>query len=285
MKKNTITKPIILCALLVMVPWFSARAQESHETKDSIVLAHQFMRALYPDLNESRTFTVQTYFPYGQLGSSITRLEVSIGDGPKDAILRYAGGCMNEPPLPAAPSAMLSSADAAKASGNASSAISGEKQRTDCLQGPLKTKQFLVGVFWFDHLGHISAYAVETPRELDRMNSLASFVLSHPDMSDTEVALELKKAGVKYGPMDKQEFTKHLSLTSLEPFMGNLKILSVEFSPLLPNRNNIATWPDWRVRVEANGPGKTNQFYELMFDQFRGDLISLRIAQPGDAKP
>jgi hypothetical protein len=99
-------------------------------------------------------------------------------------------------------------------------------------------------------------------------------------MSDAEVAVALKKSGAKFGPMDKDEFVKSLPLAALKPFLGKLQVLTVGFSPLQKNRNNVATWPDWRVKTKAPRDDGTEETYELMFDQFRGDLISLRLVVP-----
>jgi hypothetical protein len=273
-----------VAALFLALASSSAEPQDSAATKDRITLAHKFMRALYPDLAASRTLTVETYLPYAKDDATISWLEVSIGEGPKDALLIYAGGCLNQPPAAPIPSlpAEFGPPDSPTARSNISlSQITTSEKTKDCPSGPIRSKQFLAGTFWIGNDGRLTAYVVQSPRDLDKMNAFAGVVLGHPEMSEAEVSVELKKEGAKFGPMDKDEFVKSLPLAALEPFLGKIQVLNVGFSPLQKNRNNVATWPDWRVKTKATRADGTEETYELMFDQFRGDLISLRLVVRG----
>jgi hypothetical protein len=286
--KQKHTLRLILFAFLAIGSRAPAQSQEQEPaSKDRIAWAHDFMRALYPDLGGSRTLTVETYLPYAQADTTIRWLEVSIGEGPKDAILGYAGGCLNEPvvpspppwpaelgppppPLPAAPNASVS-------------ASLTDRKPSDCPAGPTHPKQLLSGTFWFSTDGRLTTYAVGNPRNLGKMNVFAGLVLSQPEMTDSEVIAGLKKSGAKYGPLDKNEFIGSLPIAALEPFLGKLQVLNVDFQPLFKSRNNVATWPEWKVTAKATPEGKTEEMYEMQFDQFNGDLISLRLIAPGVA--
>jgi hypothetical protein len=282
MKNNNVLRRVLMAVLFLALAGSSAQPQVSAATKDRITLAHKFMRALYPDLGGSRTLTVETYIPYAQEDVTISWLEVSIGEGPNDAILGYAGGCINQPPTMALPPPPeLGPPDSPTAPSNISLSKATNEKTKDCPSGAIRSKQFLAGSFWIGNEGRLTAYVVQSPRDLDKMNAFAGVVLSHPEMSDEEVAVALKKAGATFGPMDKDEFVKSLPLGALEPFLGKLQVLEVGFSPLQKNRNNVATWPDWRVKTKATRDNGTEETYELNFDQFRGDLISLRLVVPG----
>jgi hypothetical protein len=284
MKNNNVVRRVLTAAVFLALAIPSAQAQGSAASEDRITLAHKFMRALYPDLGASRTLTVGTYFPYAQEDTTISWLEVSIGEGPKDAILGYAGGCINQPPTAPLPSLPPEFGPPESSTGPSnisfSQATTNEKTK-DCPSGPIRSKQFLAGSFWIGNDGRLTAYVVQSPRDLDKMNAFAGVVLAHPEMSDAEVTVALKKSGAKFGPMDKDEFVKSLPLAALKPFLGKLQVLTVGFSPLQKNRNNVAIWPDWRVKTKATRADGTEETYELMFDPFRGDLISLRLVVPG----
>lgn len=283
MKNNSFSRRVLMAALFLALASFPAEPQDSASTKDRITLAHKFMRALYPDLGGSRTLTVETYIPYGGDNETISWLEVSVGEGPKDAILGYAGGCINQPataPPSSVPGDFVPPGSPAASNISLSQATTNEETK-NCPSGPIRPKQFLAGSFWVANDGRLTAYVVQSPRDVDKMNALAAVVLSHPEMSEADVAMALKKEGAKFGPMDKDEFVKSLPLAALEPFLGKLQVLNVGFSPLQKNRNNVATWPNWRVKAKATRADGTEGTYELMFDQFRGDLLSLRLVAPG----
>ena len=282
MKNNNVPWRVLMAALFLALANSPAETQNSVAAKDRIILAHKFMRALYPDLRGSRTLTVDTYLPYAQDDATISWLEVSIGEGPKDTILGYAGGCINQPPT--APLQSLPPEFGPPGSPSAPSNISPPATTNDktkgCPNGPIRPKQFLAGSFWFSADGRLTTYAVDKARDLEKMNAFAGMVLSHPEMTDSEVTAALKNAGAKYGPLDESDLIQNLPIAALEPFLGKIQVLSVDFQPLLKNRNNVATWPEWRVTAKARQGGATEDTYELRFDQFRGDLISLRLIAP-----
>ena len=143
-------------------------------------------------------------------------------------------------------------------------------------------QQFLTGAFQFDKSGAFIGFVAEGAAVGNgkAASAFARTVASHPEMTDREVVTALKQAGAKYGPADKREFVEHLPIAALEKFMGKLEILSVEFTPLNEYRPSVGlgAWPDWRVRASARRPDGSAIVYEMVFDQFRGDLKWIHIA-------
>jgi len=60
----------------------------------------------------------------------------------------------------------------------------------------------------------------------------------------------------------------------------------VSFSPLEEDLTNIGRWPDWHVRACAGGKdGASKLEYQILFDHFKADLISLRVVSADERKP
>jgi hypothetical protein len=151
----------------------------------------------------------------------------------------------------------------------------------DCQPGPVHYKQVLSVHFDFNEQGRLFEFHILSPgfRQLDQRNSFAEFVLSHPELTYAELVRALKKAGAKYGPDDKEQFIKDLPIQKLERFLGKMQVISVNFQPLWPDRANADLWPLWDVKIRASKHGE-NLSYNLTFEQFEGELISLAIEKP-----
>lgn len=110
-----------------------------------------------------------------------------------------------------------------------------------------------------------------------QLEKLRQLVESHPGWSEMEVAGALKKAGAQFGPSEKEAFVNALPLSNAERFLGQLKIISVEFD--YPNRErhtgHLAEALTWRVRTEAVLPDGKRVQYGFEFEPFEGKLTSL----------
>lgn len=276
----------LLVAILLLSPGALAQRQEHPASAiDPILTAHQFTRALYPDLSgKNYSVFVETRLRYDQPGNRITWLQLNIGEGPKNAVLGYSGGCVSDPPglpaLPTPPELEVPQATNSATPSASSSTASVAKRPVDCTPGPIHPKQFLSNGFWFNNDGRLTDYVIDGVRDREKINALTSLVLSHPEMTYSNVVEALKNAGAKYGPSDKEEFIRNLPLSALEPFLGKLQIIKVEFGPLWENHYNIGSWPDWKVTMKSEGTNGAESIYQMSFDQFRGDLTSLHLVSP-----
>src|SRR5262249_34671508 len=64
----------------------------------------------------------------------------------------------------------------------------------------------------------------------ERRQKLSEEVDQNPQWSDERVVQELKRAGAKFGPNDREEFLRELPLKNLEPFTGRLEVVSADFN-------------------------------------------------------
>jgi hypothetical protein len=167
-----------------------------------------------------------------------------VGAGPKDMILGYLAG------------------------------YEGAKPPKDYKPGPVYPKQFLMVGFIFDSRGRLTSVAAQGPALGDEgaNNALREWAFEHPESRDEKVAVELKRRGAKYSPADKQAFTGNLPVQVLQRFLGKLDIVSVEFYGL----DGATILPMWIVKAKTESSRADHLMYELWFEPFKGDLISIK---------
>lgn len=243
---------------------------------DHVLVARDFLRTMYPDTNGKKyVVTVEGVFAFDGDKAGFDRFELSVGEGAK-YVVTY-NGCMGTPSpllLPIPPELQVGPPP--------TPTLPPDAIRKDCQNLPAHPKQVLEGIFWFGAEGRISYFTLGGPgvRQLDQRTAFAEFVSSHPEMKEVEIVTELKKEGAKYGPGDKAEFIKNLPIQKLEPFLGRLQVLSVDFPPLEAYRENAENWPTWEVKARAKWDHGPDVTYEMDFEQFEGELTSLRILKP-----
>jgi len=113
-----------------------------------------------------------------------------------------------------------------------------------------------------------------TDTHSEQNESLSKLVEAHPEWSEADEGRALKQAGARYGPEEKEEFVHNLRLSTLQPFFGTLKILSVEFQGWSePHKDYSFDGFSWKVKAEAERPDGTKSPYSLYFEPFEGKLI------------
>jgi hypothetical protein len=253
---------------------------------DHIRFAKEFLKAFYPNLNGKQyTLSIKTVLPYDNLQSTPDYLLVYVGAGIEfRPISCCLGGIASAPPPPWPPKL------------GPPPPISPMPQHpsfnTDRIeydsQGYGYAKQYITTAFYFNKDGRFDGFSAEGPATANRDTGIKLYELikTRPGMTREEVVDELKRAGVKYGPDDKEQFVKDLPLGALERFIGKVELISVSFSPLEEDRTNIGQWPDWHVRACAGGiDGASKLEYQILFDHFKADLISLRVVSADERKP
>jgi hypothetical protein len=110
-----------------------------------------------------------------------------------------------------------------------------------------------------------------------KLANFRSLVQSHPEWTDAEAVIELKKEGARFGPNDKEALVQVLPMRAADRFLGSLKITSVEFKHLADNRDGdfALTAFDWAVRCEAKSADGTTVVYVFGFEPFEGKLTNL----------
>jgi hypothetical protein len=132
--------------------------------------------------------------------------------------------------------------------------------------------------FDFDREGRILGVSIAgdslaNGRKNERIRDIVN---AHRDWSDRQVVQALKKQGAKYGPDDRAAFLAALPLAKLEPFLGNLRVRSVEFSLRhdQPGGSFAELW--WNVETEVTAPNGELSNCSLNLEPFEGKLILLR---------
>lgn len=267
----------ISCLITVCTVTQDISAQEALSTRKSeIVWAQEFLRAIYPGLvGKNYTLTVETYLSFDRLGDKLNWLRMDVGEGPKDFYMGHSGGCassftasplgwpqeLGTPPPPV---------------------FSSSPQDERCKEGPIYPKQFLSAGFQFDKNGQLISFGADGSDINDRKADTAIYetVKAHPQMSYAQVVATMKQHGTKYGPDDKEQFIKDLPLKQLEPFLGELQIVSVSVSEMTKDPNPVPwtkrwLWPDWTVKIQATTVQGKKVPYELHFNHLGGYLTGL----------
>lgn len=221
-------------------------------TKNYVAWAHEFLRTMYPALSGHQyAFTIETALFFDSPDPLLEPAQVYVGKRPKYDDSDYDCGALSQPSI------------------HPSTLPPVEPQADSCL-----SPQVLEGGFAFDGNDRLISFTADGTAVGNRQAAIAfsKFVLSHREMTDAEIAGELKKAGAKYGPDEKELLIKDFPFARLGRFLGKLSIVSVSHQPLDENRYSVALWPWWEVRVEAQQRDGTVIKYECLFEPFKGDL-------------
>lgn len=254
--------------------------------KNEISWAEEFLRAVYPDLNGKKYgLTVETYSTYDPPRSPLQWLRLDVGEGPKEWLMGYSGGCTGTftPPLPWEQSEPRPNPQSAPSPAEQEQAQ--RKLEKLCPQGPIYPKQLLTAGFRFDTQGRLSSFTADGPFIDDREvgNKLYEIVQAHPDMSEKEIIAALKSLGAKYGPDDKEQFTRDLPLNELQRFLGKLELISVTSGPLSADRAELSSWPLWIVTARTILSDNTSVTYEMSFNRLKGSIQTLRVLPKREA--
>jgi hypothetical protein len=276
---------VVLALVLAFQP-SAAQSQRRPRNGNYVAWAREFMRAMYPDLSGKKYFvTVQGGARYDEPDELLRSFKMYVGNGPLGTVKERKVGCLflqksgeslNQFPAPPSPK----TGDGEKATPQAPPCYGNPTPYAAMGSYDVYAEQFVTVDVLFAKNGKLLRVLsdgvglgnVEKSRELDKLAA------DHPKMTVPEFVTALKKAGAKYGPGDEKEFIRNLPLAKLEPFLGKLKLISVDFVPLSEDLFNARDWPKWEVKVEARQSNGAIVIYEMTFDRFKGDLISLNDA-------
>lgn len=98
---------------------------------------------------------------------------------------------------------------------------------------------------------------------------------SHPEWNAEEALSAVKKAGLRFGPNDKQKLLQGLPLKELGEIYGRLRIEHVEFSLMQEHEKNAEWWfteLQWDISAKVVG---TNRMLQIAVDPFTGRIFAL----------
>jgi hypothetical protein len=239
-----------LFALLTLLASCTCAEQEPAPTVGNyVVLGRDFLRALYPRLNgHTYALSIEMSINYDVPQDAVHNLQLDVGEGSKGRILGYAGGWRGEKPK-------------------------------DFKPGPIHPRQLLTAIFGFEK-GQLLGFTASGPAvgNRDAREALAKLVrVEHPEMADEEANLQLKKAGAKYGPADREDFVRSLPIATLERFVGKLAITSVELCGTGSDGFRDSYWPDWTVQGTVTQLDGQRSAIRMYFEPFNGDLEALDV--------
>lgn len=247
------------CFLLILIFLYSmpARLQEpAPPARNYVRWAQEFLVSFYPELTgKGYTASLESSFGYDVPMNENSAFELYVGRGPRRMLLGYLGGYEPATPPKKPPKA-----------------------------GPVYPEQLLSSSFQFQNEKLLtfgaSGASIGNPEKAEQVSNN---VLTHPEVTDAEAAAILKEAGAKYGPWNKDEFSKQLPMESLQRFLGPLRVISVEF-PVLDENGARPRWPEWHVVTRRSREASDQGTYELWFEPFKGDLVRVS-AVAGEAGP
>jgi hypothetical protein len=276
-----------LVIVSVLCGWGFADARPPEKASDDLYrLGQAFLRALYPELNGKRYIvTIESSVPFDDPAPTAYWFMLTVGEGAKFTIKSCClGGYMGEiipapgPPPPEGTPPYTPAPVAPKKPPIRNPDIDE--------RGAEHFRQYLSAGFTFDRQGRLKDFTAEgraiSDREADE--KIAEIVSAHPEWTEAQVIAAVKENGTKYGPNDREEFTKNLPFQKLEPFLGRLKLESVSFEPLDDRQTGMSSWPTWTVEASAKQKDGSVLHYRMYFDHRDGKLFGLHLIPPSPKK-
>lgn len=259
-ERTALTRFILkgMCLLLLASLFSTLLVQGQQPTqKNYVLLAHEFLRALYPGLTgHGYIMSLESSFRY-DIPTENNLFNLYVGRGPKNMVIGYLGGYEGSGPPP-----------------------------PGLHPGPAHPEQLLASSFEFDAGGAIVSFAATgsalgDPKRQDDANER---IRALEEATDAEAAAILKEVGATFTPDKKDELMRHLPIEKLQRFLGPLKESSVRSPTLRDETNGRFTWPEWHVTATNGLVGDHARVYDMWFEPFKGDLVRISVNSPASAK-
>jgi hypothetical protein len=145
----------------------------------------------------------------------------------------------------------------------------------------VETKSLLGGRFLLDPSEQIEQVSIEGAWvNWNKWTKILRLVDSHPEWTQAKANSALKEAGAKYGPSEKEQFTKNIPVENLADSLGKLTIRSADFAVLGKARKGNFSSLCWRVTLEAQPEGRPGATYYAVFEPFGGRLVWIGKSPP-----
>lgn len=237
---------LVGCVIFSSIP---GHVQESASTATlNVRKAHDFLRSLYPDLNgKGYVLSLESSQPYDAHDDHMSNFKLFIGERRKGFIKGSIGG------------------------------YTGANPPQNYLPGPIYATQYLMADFSFDDHGRLLAFSASGPAvgDPDRLEEVGKIGLNHQTMTANQAAGTLIQAGAKFGSWNHDKFLESVRAKNLDQLLGKISVTSAEFP--IPGKDNAlpTEWPMWTVTAKASAADGSEIIYEMQFEPFKGDLISL----------
>jgi hypothetical protein len=225
-----------------------AKVVSAPTAKNFVPVALEFLDSIYPDANiQKYVVTIRTSGRYQYMAGPLRWFTIDIGERETGKVIGLIG------------------------------ASPGGEAPKDPEPGWLVAKPLISSNFTFDAEDRLQEFggvgpAVGNP---DALAALIKLVNSHAEWTDDQEIAALKRTGALYGPAEKEDFIRILPVHRLEPFLGEIAVVSVDFKG--PDKNHVGSFASfyWQVYVKAKGPGGADVNYKMMFEPFKGSLTGI----------
>jgi hypothetical protein len=109
----------------------------------------------------------------------------------------------------------------------------------------------------------------------DARSNAEQLMQAHPEWSGGDALLAVKKAGLRFGPDDKQKLLQGLPLKRLAEIYGPLRIQHAEFSLMREHEKDAEWWftqLQWDISAKVVG---TSRILQITVDPFTGRIFAL----------
>ncbi len=150
--------------------------------------------------------------------------------------------------------------------------------RQDPSQTAAPARTELGAFVWFGRGGYVYRFAAKSDKILNtsKNEALRKLIDSHPEWPDTRIAEELRAAGAKFGPDEKEQVLKTLPLARLQPILGKLRVESARFDAKVEAASaNTMAILDWDIAVVGVMPDGEQVSYSLSVEPFEGGIVQI----------
>jgi hypothetical protein len=132
--------------------------------------------------------------------------------------------------------------------------------------------------FWLDKKGRIWMYTADGtwPLNSEKNKAISEIVDSHPQWTDKQVIDQLKAAGARFGPDDKEALLNQLPIERLTPFLGRLRITTAEFHVRHEQDDTPLPLLSWDVEIEGVTSSAEHFSYYMVLEPFNGRVVLLK---------
>jgi hypothetical protein len=248
-RRTQISWLFVVVLLQFWGPFALAQSQQPDFECKRLGDAPGILLALYPELSAKHlnvTYSISTDLTSNR-PLHLNEFEVSVSQFPPNHHLHVAGAL----------GGTVEAADA-KASANANTT-------------------YVSAGFWFDTNGRLVRFsAVGDLVVKDSQNKKVREVVdAHPDWSDGEIAKELKAAGAKFGPSDKEALLSAMDVDAFASFLGKTSITSTHFNFRDPETANRMAMLNWVVELVVSDPSGSPIRYFMSVEPFAGKITFL----------
>jgi hypothetical protein len=112
-----------------------------------------------------------------------------------------------------------------------------------------------------------------------KQEAIAKLVDEHPEWTDPDLTVALRRAGAKFGPDQKEELLARFPVHELEPILGKIEMGPAQFAFRGNSQAPHYALMNWSIRFQATSGTKQDQ-YAVFLEPFDGRVVALSRRSP-----